>query len=181
MNTVEYTYHVVPTREAHSSWVYHAMRLIQEASKTRFTGPLVAGATARGFYDHFISRSSLLAVALAPDGTVVGTASLKYLTRLSSRYLLGNHRVFYPWLLSGCPCITELGYVAVSSDASMRGVASKLCSLLLAETNHTVYSTVHTTNIPSLCLVRKLGFQPLGRVYTSRHSDLDVALYQHRS
>lgn len=181
MNTVEYTYHVVPTKEAHSSWVYHAMRLIQEASKTRFSGPLVAGAPARGFRDHFLSRSSLLAVALAPDGSIVGTASLKYLTRQSSRYLLGNHRLFYPWMLSGCPCVTELGYVAVSPSASMCGVASRLCSLLLAKTSRTVYSTVHTTNIPSLCLVRKLGFQPIGRVYTSRHSGLDVALYQHHA
>lgn len=135
----------------------------------------------RGFRDHFISRSSLLAVALSPTGAVVGTASLKYLNRQSSRYLLGNHWLFYPWMLLGCPCVVELGYVSVDADASMQGVASKLCKMLLKHTTGTVYSTVHTNNIPSLCLVRKLGFTPLGRVYTSRHSGHDIALYQHRA
>lgn len=143
-----------------------------------FAAPLRGAVPMWGFYDHFKQRSSVLAVAM-DNGSVIGTASLKFLSQASSRALVRRTNLFPTWLLEGCPNLVELGYVAVDPAYRGHGVANKLCASLIEETRaSTLFATVHITNIESIKLVRRLGLIPVGAPYVSRISGATVAAYR---
>jgi RimJ/RimL family protein N-acetyltransferase len=171
-------YQIYETRSAPSAVVFYALRLVQASAKTMFNMPVRGGMPSFAFYDHFRQRSSVLAVAVE-NGNVVGTASLKYLSKDSSRSLFWRMRLSPMWLFLNCPAVTELGYVAVASDYQGEGLATALCSRLIDYAcMRDLYATVHIHNVPSIRLMHKLGFSSVGQAYVSRSTGTSVAAYK---
>ena len=125
------------------------------------------------FRKHFVSRSKMLAVALDGDtGSVVATASLKLLSRESSRILMRKAGLFYIWLLQDCPCLCELGYLATLPTDRRRGHGVNVCAeLLRSEGRRPVYATAHEDNKGVQLLLRKLEFIRIGMPWDSRSSE----------
>lgn len=174
------TYSLVPTDRLDTLSVFHALHLIQSGSRT-LLGALAANSSLQEYYDHFMQRSTFIVLA-KDESRIVGTASLKFLSPVSSRALFRRSSLFYAWLLQNCPNVIELGYVVVAPDYAGKHIATTMCNLLLEYMPFKdIYSTVHTTNIASLNLVQNLGFIPVGASYMSRYTGLPIQAYKHNS
>lgn len=173
-------YHRFATDLAPAPLLDSAAYLVQALGKTQFNPDSMVDDEPHAFLDHFRARSSVLAVAVSSfdDQVVISTASLKFLSRASSRSLMRKSGLFWSWLLQDCPSVIELGYLVTLREHRHRGYGLALCSFLLATVeSYPVYATVHSKNVGVVALLRKLCFIPVGEPWTSVDGTDEVCLY----